>query len=212
MSENEVLTVLIEAGLGSMPGGGAEILTEPVRSEICGPKGPAEYWLNTHRLAHKIGLSSNATMLYGHIETPLDRVRHMSLIRDLQDETEGFLSFIPLSFNPKDTAYESLGYTSGLDDLKTLAISRIFMDNFKHIKAYWVMSGVETAQLSQHFGSDDMHGTVMEENITHMAGAQSPEDLPENKIVNLIRDAGRVPVQRDSLYREVKSSELKAQS
>ena len=203
MPEEEILILLMEAGLGSLPGGGAEILAPEVRKEICGPKGPAEFWLETHRRAHQLHLRSNATMLYGHIESFADRVEHMRLIRQLQDETGGFLSFIPLSFNPKDTCYEDRGYTSGIDDLKTLAIARLYMDNIRHIKAYWVMSGLETAQLAQYFGADDMHGTVIEENITHMAGALAPEDLPADRLCLLIREAGRVPVQRDSLYREI---------
>ncbi|MDO8519873.1 MAG: hypothetical protein Q7T11_06890 [Deltaproteobacteria bacterium] len=194
---------LVEAGLGSLPGGGAEIFAPEVRKEICGPKGPAEYWLETHRRAHRMGLRSNATMLYGHIESLADRVDHMRRIRELQDETEGFMSFIPLAFNPKDTEYESRGYTSAIDDLKTLAIARIFMDNVRHIKAYWIMSGLETSQVAQHFGADDLHGTVMEENITHMAGGRGPEDMPAAKLCHLIRDAGRIPIQRDSLYREL---------
>lgn len=202
-TEEQVLTELMEAGLDSMPGGGAEIFTPEIRKEICGPKGTAEFWINTHRRAHGLGLMSNATMLYGHIESLEHRVDHMRRIRELQDETGKFLSFIPLAFNPKDTEYESRGYTSGIDDLKTLAIARLYMDNVRHIKAYWVMSGVETAQLAQYFGSDDFHGTVIEENITHMAGAVSPEDLPQNKICEIIREAGRTPIQRDSLYKEI---------
>ncbi len=199
-SEEEVLNELRAAGLDSLPGGGAEIFDEKIRKEICGPKGTAEYWLDTHKLAHKMGFKSNATMLYGHIESIENRVDHMRRIRELQDDTGGFLSFIPLAFNPKDTEYESRGYTSAIDDLKTLAIARLYMDNVRHIKAYWIMSGVETAQLAQHFGADDFHGTVMEENITHMAGAVAPEDLPETKLITLIRDADRIPIQRDSLY------------
>jgi len=203
-TEEEVLKELMAAGLDSMPGGGAEILAEEVRKEICGPKGPAQAWIDTHKRAHQVHLKSNATMLYGHIESLADRVEHMRLVRHLQDETGGFLSFIPLAFNPMGTAYESRGFTSGLDDLKTLAISRLYMDNFKHIKAYWIMSGVDMAQIAQHFGADDIHGTVIEENITHMAGAQTPEDLPEKNILSLIREAHRVPVQRDSLYNEIR--------
>lgn len=199
-TQREVLDALILAGLDSMPGGGAEIFAQDVRREICRPKGPASDWLETHELVHQMGLLSNATMLYGHVESLADRVDHMDQIRKLQDKTGGFLSFIPLSFNPKDTEYESRGYTSGIDDLKTLALSRIFMDNFEHIKAYWVMSGVETAQLAQYYGADDLHGTVIEENITHMAGAKTPENLPSQKMVELIQSAGRKPVQRDSLY------------
>ena len=142
-------------------------------------------------------------MLYGHVEQLKHRIDHMRRIRQLQDETEGFLSFIPLAFNPKDTEYEAKGYTSAIDDLKTLAIARLYMDNVRHIKAYWVMSGVDTAQMAQSFGADDFHGPVIDENITHMAGATSPEDLPEANIIKLIREAGRRPVQRDSLYREI---------
>lgn len=203
-TETEVLKELMAAGLDSMPGGGAEIFDEVVRKEICGPKGEAQYWIDTHKLAHSLGLKSNATMLYGHIENLSHRIDHMNRIRELQDETGGFMSFIPLSFNPKDTEYESRGYTTGIDDLKTLAVARLFMDNIPHIKAYWIMSGVETAQLAQNFGADDLHGTVMEENITHMAGAIAPELLPETRLHKLITEAGRVPVQRDSLYNTLK--------
>jgi len=203
-TEEDVLKEFMAAGLDSLPGGGAEILAPEVRKEICGPKGPAEYWLETHALAHSLGLRSNATMLYGHIETLEDRVYHMNLVRELQDKTNGFLSFIPLAFNPKGTEYEKVGYTSGYDDLKTIAISRIFFDNIKHIKAYWIMSGMDMAQVSQHFGADDLHGTVIEENITHMAGALSPQEYAAPDICHLIWAAGRTPVERDSLYQEVK--------
>lgn len=201
--EEDILSELVSAGLGSLPGGGAEIFAPKIRAEICGPKGPAEYWIDTHRLAHRMGIRSNATMLYGHIESYADRVDHMSRIRQLQDETEGFLSFIPLAFNPKDTEYEDRGYTSAVDDLKTLAIARLYMDNIRHTKAYWIMSGLETSQIAQYFGADDLHGTVMEENITHMAGGKGPADLPADQLRKLIRDAGRIPVQRDSLYNEL---------
>ena len=203
MTQEEVLHKLMKSGLDSMPGGGAEIFDAEIRKEICGPKGPAEHWIETQKLAHNLGLKSTATMLYGHIENFKHRVDHMDRVRNLQDETGGFMCFIPLAFNPKDTEYESRGYTSSIDDLKTLAISRIFFDNISHIKAYWVMSGVDTAQMAQHFGSDDFHGTVIEENITHMAGGLSPSDLPENKIERLILDSGRIPVKRDSLYNEL---------
>lgn len=203
-TEETVLKEFMAAGLDSMPGGGAEILAPEVRKIICGPKGPAEHWLGTHRLAHGLGLRSNATMLYGHIESLEDRVFHMDLVRKLQDETKGFLSFIPLAFNPKDTEFEPVGYTSGYDDLKTLAISRLFFDNIRHIKAYWVMSGMEMSQLAQHFGADDMHGTVIEENITHMAGGLSPQGYEAPEICHLIWAAGRTPVERDSLYNEIR--------
>jgi aminodeoxyfutalosine synthase len=204
-TEEEVLLELVSAGLGSLPGGGAEIFDPEIRKEICGPKGTAEFWIETHRRAHTMGLRSSATMLYGHIESVRHRVDHMRRVRELQDETGGFLSFIPLAFNPKDTEYETRGYTSGIDDLKTLAIARLYLDNFKHIKAYWIMSGLEMSQMAQYFGADDLHGTVMEENITHMAGGLAPEDLPESQICELILESGRKPVQRDSLYNEIES-------
>lgn len=203
-TEEQVIREFMKAGLDSMPGGGAEILAPEIRREICGPKGPYDDWIQTHELAHSLGLKSNATMLYGHIETLEDRIFHMNLIRQLQDKTRGFLSFIPLAFNPKDTEYEYLGYTSGYDDLKTLALSRLFFDNIKHIKAYWIMSGMEVAQIAQHYGADDMHGTVIEENITHMAGALAPQEYKAPEICHLIWAAGRIPVERDSLYNEVK--------
>ncbi len=199
-SEEAILSEFREAGLDSMPGGGAEILAPDVRKEICGPKGPAEDWLNTHELAHRMGFRSNATMLYGHIESLEDRIYHMERVRELQDKTGGFLSFIPLAFNPKDTVYEPVGYTSGYDDLKTLAISRLYFDNIRHIKAYWIMAGMEMAQVAQHYGADDIHGTVMEENITHMAGALSPQEYKAPEICNLIWASGHTPVERDSLY------------
>ncbi len=198
-----VLANLMEAGLDSMPGGGAEILAPEVRKEICGPKGAPERWLNVHRIAHRLGLKSNATMLYGHVETPKDWFVHMRMIRDLQEETGGFLSFIPLAFNPKGTVYEPLGYTSAYKDLKILAIARLFLPNISHIKAYWVMSGVETAQLAQNFGADDLHGTVFEEHITAMAGGRAPQGLSIPHLHALIREGGYEPVERDSLYRPV---------
>lgn len=206
--EHEILTELMKAGLDSMPGGGAEILAPEVRKIICGPKGVAEEWIETHELAHSLGLKSTATMLYGHIESLADRVYHMSLVRELQDKTGGFLAFIPLAFNPKDTEFEHLGYTSGYDDLKTLAIARLFFDNIRHIKAYWIMSGMEMSQLAQHFGADDLHGTVIEENITHMAGALSPQGYKVSQICNAIRAAGRVPVERDSFYNVIKKYDM----
>lgn len=203
-TERAVLTDFMAAGLDSLPGGGAEILAPEVRKVICGPKGPARYWLETHELAHTMGLRTNATLLYGHIESSQDRITHMAMVRELQDKTGGFMSFIPLAFNPKDTEFEHVGYTSGYDDLKTLAMARLFFDNIRHIKAYWVMSGMEMAQVAQSFGADDLHGTVIEENITHMAGATSPQGYRAPEICRLIWAAGRQPVERDSLYNEVK--------
>lgn len=206
-TQREVLLDFMEHGLDSMPGGGAEILAPEVRKIICGPKGLAEYWIETHELAHSLGLRSNATMLYGHIESLEDRIFHMNLVRELQDRTGGFLSFIPLAFNPMDTEFESVGFTTGYDDLKTLAIARLFFDNIRHIKAYWIMSGMEMAQIAQHYGADDIHGTVIEENITHMAGATTPQGILAPEICKLIWSAGRVPVERDSLYHPVRTYE-----
>lgn len=203
LSIEGVLSALIDAGLDSMPGGGAEILVPEVRKEICGPKGEPERWLSVHRIAHRMGLKSNATMLYGHVESPQDWFTHMQMIRELQDETGGFMSFIPLAFNPKDTVYEPLGYTSAYKDLKLLALSRLFLLNIRHIKAYWVMSGLEVAQLAQHFGADDLHGTVIEENITAMAGGRAPQGLSTEALHAAIRESGYIPVERDSLYQPI---------
>lgn len=201
-----ILSRLREAGLDSLPGGGAEILAPEVRQEICGPKGDAERWINVHRIAHTMGFKSNATMLYGHIESPRDWFEHMRQIRDLQAETGGFLSFIPLAFNPQDTIYEPLGYTSAYLDLKIIALARLFLPNILHIKGYWVMSGTEVAQLAQDFGADDLHGTVIEENITAMAGGRAPQGLSADALHALIEEAGYTPVERDSFYRPIAAS------
>jgi aminodeoxyfutalosine synthase len=202
----QVLERLKEAGLGSMPGGGAEILVEEVRQRICPEKITGARWLEIIRLAHQAGLKTNATMLYGHVETYNDRVGHMALLRDLQDDTGGFQAFIPLAFQPdnSDLKLDTRG-TSGLDDLKTLAIGRIFLDNFRHIKAYWVMLGEKIAQVSLAFGVNDLDGTVVEERIGHDAGARSPQSLTMEGIIRLIRTAGRTPVERDTLYRALRS-------
>jgi aminodeoxyfutalosine synthase len=202
----QVLQRLMAAGLGSMPGGGAEILVEEVRQKICPEKIPGQRWLDIIRLAHLAGLKTNATMLYGHVESLADRVEHMDMLRDLQDDTGGFQAFIPLAFQPEnsDLKLEIKG-TSGLDDLKTLAIARIFLDNFDHIKAYWVMLGEKIAQVSLAFGVNDLDGTVVEEKIGHDAGAASPQSLSKEGIISLIRNAGRTPVERDTLYRPLRS-------
>lgn len=196
----QVLEELIEAGLGSMPGGGAEVFDEGVFQELCPGKMNAHQWGEVHRTAHRLGLKTNATMLYGHIEKPHHRIDHLERLRRLQDETGGFLSFIPLAFNPEHTELEHLGWTSGLDDLKTLAISRIYLDNFDHIKSYWITSSIGIAQLGLSFGADDIHGTVREENITHMAGAKVPQVLTVNDLKRLIVESGHEPHQRDSVY------------
>ena len=201
-----VMEQLIEAGLGSMPGGGAEILADEVRRKICPEKISGERWLEIHRIAHKARLKTNATMLYGHVESCADRVRHMALLRDLQDRTGGFQVFIPLAWQPENSPLklETKG-TSGLDDLKTLAIARLFLDNFQHIKAYWIMLGEKIAQVSLSFGVDDLDGTVVEEKIGHDAGAASPQSLTLERLIRLIRVAGKTPVERDTLYNPIRS-------
>lgn len=198
-----VLEQLMEAGLGSMPGGGAEIFHPEVRDKICEHKSDAENWLEIHREAHRLGLRTNATMLYGHIETPAHRVHHLCRLRELQDETGGFQTFIPLAFHPENTGLDHITKPSGLTDLKVMALSRIMLDNFDHIKAYWIMLGQQTAQLALSFGADDLDGTVVHEIIYHDAGAKTPEGLTVGQLTDLITEAGRVPVERDTLYRQV---------
>ena len=202
LSVEAVQERLKQAGLGSMPGGGAEILVEEVRQRICPEKIPGARWLEIIRSAHGAGLKTNATMLYGHVESHADRVAHMQMLRDLQDETGGFQAFIPLAFQPENSDLKlNVAGTSGLDDLKTLAISRIFLDNFHHIKAYWIMLGEKIAQVSLAFGVNDLDGTVVEEKIGHEAGARSPQSLTKEGIIALIRKADKIPVERDTLYR-----------
>ncbi|RMG59933.1 MAG: aminofutalosine synthase MqnE [Deltaproteobacteria bacterium] len=203
LSLEEVFEKLLDAGLGSLPGGGAEIFSPSVRNRICPEKISGERWLQVMRVAHRMGIRSNATMLYGHLESVEDRVDHLLALRDLQDETGGFQAFIPLAFHPKNTEIER-GYTSGLDDLRTLAVSRIILDNFDHIKAFWIMVGEKIAQLSLLYGVDDIDGTVVEEKITHAAGALTGEEMSVDEIVTLIKQVGKVPVQRDTLYNVVR--------
>ncbi|MDD2272335.1 MAG: aminofutalosine synthase MqnE [Desulfuromonadaceae bacterium] len=202
----KVFERLISAGLGSMPGGGAEILVEEVRQKICPEKISGERWLDIIRLAHLGGLKTNATMLYGHVETASDRIAHMEMLRTLQDETGGFQAFIPLAFQTENSDLKlDIKGTSGLDDLKTLAIARIFLDNFDHIKAYWIMLGEKIAQVSLAFGVNDLDGTVVEEKIGHDAGANSPQSQTKDGIIRLIKKAGKVPVERDTLYHPIRS-------
>lgn len=191
------------AGLGSLPGGGAEIFHPDVRDKICEHKADAGEWIRIHREAHELGLRSNATMLYGHIEEPRHRIDHLVRLRELQDETGGFQTFIPLAFHPEHTGLSHLTKPSGLLDLKVMAISRLMLDNFPHIKAYWVMLGIKTAQIALGFGADDLDGTVVHEKIYHDAGSDSPQELAVPEIRRLIEEAGRVPVERDTLYHEV---------
>lgn len=197
---DETLGLLQEAGLGSLPGGGAEVFSPRIRKLTCEKKISGNAWLEIAKAAHRLGLNTNATMLYGHIETLEERLEHLTALRDAQDETKGFLAFIPLAFHPKNTAMSELARTTGLDDLKNIAVARLFLDNFPHIKAYWVMIGPQMAQIALSFGADDMDGTVKEEVITHMAGAETEQALGSGTLVRLIKDAGRIPVQRDTLY------------
>jgi aminodeoxyfutalosine synthase len=192
-----------EAGLGSLPGGGAEIFHADVRDKICEHKAGAEDWLRIHREAHELGLRSNATMLYGHIEATQHRIDHLCRLRELQDETGGFQTLIPLAFHPENTRLAHLPKASILMDLRTMAISRLMLDNFPHIKAYWIMLGIKTAQLALSFGADDLDGTVVHEKIYHDAGSDSPQELSVAEIRRLIEEAGRIPVERDTLYHEV---------
>jgi aminodeoxyfutalosine synthase len=199
----DLLAEFKEAGLGSLPGGGAEIFHPEVRDKICEHKADAAEWLRIHREAHRLGLRSNATMLYGHIEEPHHRIDHLCRLRELQDETGGFQTFIPLAFHPDNTRLSHLPKPSGLLDLRTMAVSRLMLDNFPHIKAYWVMLGIRTAQVALGFGADDLDGTVVHEKIYHDAGSDSPQELSIADIRRLIEEAGRVPVERDTLYNEV---------
>jgi aminodeoxyfutalosine synthase len=200
------LTTVIEelkmAGLGSLPGGGAEIFAPAVRARICPEKISAERWLEVHDAVHRAGLKSNATMLFGHLESCADRVDHLSQLRQLQDRSGGFQAFIPLAFQPDNTRVPGAKGVGGVDALKTLAISRLYLDNFRHIKAYWVMLGLKIAQVALCFGVNDLDGTVVEEKIGHDAGADSPQHLSREQLCTLIRKAGKVPVERDTLYRE----------
>lgn len=206
-SPGEVLSRLRDAGLGSLPGGGAEIFTPEIRKRLCPEKISGERWLSIMETAHGLGLRSNATMLYGHLESLADRVDHLRRLRGLQDRTGGFMAFVPLAFQPGNTAIEGtkIAGTTGCDDLKTLAVSRIYLDNFDHIKAYWVMLGEKIAQTALCFGVDDLDGTVVEEKIGHEAGAASPQSLSRERIITLIRKAGKTPVERDTLYNSLYS-------
>lgn len=200
----EVLLRLKEAGLGSLPGGGAEIFNPAVRKRICSRKIGAERWLEVHETAHRLGFRSNATMLYGHVESIEDRVDHLLTLRELQDRTGGFLSFIPLAFHPGNTSYAHLSKTTGVMDLKSLAIARLMLDNFAHIKAFWIMITPKVAQVALSFGVNDLDGTVREERIAHEAGAETAQYQPAETFLRLIREAGRTPVERDTLYNVIR--------
>lgn len=199
----ETLKDLVDAGLGSIPGGGAEVFSPRIRERLCPNKIPGKEWINIAKTAHKMGIHTNATMLYGHIETIQERIEHLIALREAQDETNGFLCFIPLAFHSKNTQLEGISQTDGVDDLKTIAISRLMLDNFPHIKAYWVMLGQKVAQIALSFGADDLDGTILEEKITHMAGAETAQAMSRSEIERLIKNAGFEPVERDTLYNPV---------
>jgi aminodeoxyfutalosine synthase len=199
---------LKEAGVDSLPGGGAEIFHPRVRRIICDHKVSGQMWLSIARQAHEIGLHSNATMLYGHVETEEERVDHLVQLRELQDETHGFVAFIPLAFHPDNTALSHIPKPTGYADLRNIAVSRLLLDNFEHIKAYWIMLSPSIAQIALRFGANDLDGTVVEEKIYHDAGAKTSEFTPRKELERLIRAAGRVPVERDTLYRPVDRSKL----
>ena len=200
MTDEQVLRDLMDAGLQSLPGGGAEVFAERVRRKICHDKCGADRYLDIHRIAHRLGLRSNVTMLYGHIETMAERVDHMLRARTLQDETGGFQAFIPLAFHPDNNQMRKLPAPSGTDTLKVHAVSRLMLDNIPHIKAFWIATGVELAQTALWFGVDDLDGTVQEERIYHMAGSVTPEALTTAQLTALVSAAGREPLERDTLY------------
>lgn len=196
-----VLEDLKEHGLGSLPGGGAEVLTDRIHQKLYRDKMGPEKWLEIHKLAHQAGIPTSATMLAGHIETMAERIEHLDKLRRLQDETGGFLAYIPLRFHPDNTPLKKLNLMNGDDVVRNVAVGRLMLDNFPHVKAYWVMSGLENAARAQWAGADDFDGTVVDERITHMAGCETPVGVTESSLLGLIRDSGRRPVRRDGLYR-----------
>ncbi len=199
-----VLEELREAGLGSLPGGGAEVFSGRIRAELCPTKLGPDGWLGVAKTAHRMGIHTNATMLYGHLETAAERVDHLLALRTAQDETGGFLAFIPLAFHSENTELPDLPPTTGFDDLRAVAAARLLLDNIPHVKSFWIMVGTKIAQLSLRFGADDIDGTVVEEKITHMAGARTGECLSVEELVGLIRGAGCRPVERDTVYNVIK--------
>jgi len=204
----KVLTELRDAGLGSLPGGGAEIMSSRVRHQVCPEKISGVEWLAVMHEAHSLGIKSNSTMLYGHVETHRERVEHMIALRELQDLTGGLMTFIPLKFHPANTELAHLARrTSANDDLKLYAISRLMLDNIPHIKVFWIMLGLKLAQVALSYGADDFDGTVVEEKITHRAGATTPEGLTVPELRRLIEETGTVPVERDTVYNEVTRDE-----
>ncbi len=199
----ETVRELKDAGLMMMPGGGAEVMCDRIREELFPKKIGKDRWLEVTKAVHETGLKTNATMLYGHIETYEERVNHLITLRKLQDETGGFSAFIPLAFHSENTELSHIPPTTGFDDLKNIAIARLMLDNFDHIKAYWVMIGEKLAQTALFFGADDLDGTIIEERITHTAGAKSAKGLSRNRMIQLISSAGLIPVERDSFYNDI---------
>jgi aminodeoxyfutalosine synthase len=206
LSHEGVLRELQDAGLGSLPGGGAEVFADRVRRLVAPGKEHPDFWFHTHRTAHSLGIPTHCTILYGHVETYEERIDHLLRLRDLQDETGGFLAFIPLAFHPENTVFERRGWTHthGSDDLKMIAVSRLMLDNIANVKAYWIMMGMPMAQVALHFGANDVQGTVVREEIFHAAGARTETEQKIDELVRYVRAAGRIPVQRDTLYNEVR--------
>jgi len=206
LSIRETLEILRDAGLGALTGGGAEIFDAGVRDELCRGKESAAEWLDVHRTWHRMGGRSTATMLFGHIETLAQRVDHLRLLRELQDETRGFTGFVPFAFEPQTEILAHVKRASAVEQLRNLAVSRLYLDNFDHLTAYWVSMGLPLAQLSLSYGVDDLHGTIMEEKIFHAAGAKTPQEQTVGALENVIRKAGREPMQRDSYYHHLGSA------
>ncbi len=205
-SDEGVLRELMDAGLDSLPGGGAEVFSDRVRQKICHDKCGTERWLEIHKTAHRLGMKSNVTMLFGHIETARERVDHMIQVRAVQDETGGFQAFIPLAFHPENNQMRKLPAPTATDSLRVHAVARLMLDNVPHVKAFWIATGLDVAQTALWFGVDDLDGTVQEERIYHMAGAKTPEAMTPDEIGGLIREAGREPVERDTFYNVVASA------
>jgi aminodeoxyfutalosine synthase len=205
LSHEEVLRTLRDVGLGSLPGGGAEVFAERVRRLVAPGKEHPDFWFLTHDTAHRLGIPTHCTMLYGHVETYEERIDHLLRLREQQDKTGGFLAFIPLAFHPENTVFEKRGWrhTPGTDDLKMIAVSRLLLDNVPNIKAYWIMMGLPLAQVALHFGANDVQGTVVREEIFHAAGARTTTEQKIPELVRFIHEAGRIPVQRDTLYNEL---------
>ncbi len=205
MDVKEVLSKFIDAGLNTMPGGGAEILSDNIRAQLFKGKESKDNWLLTHKIAHSLGIKTNATMLYGHIETDEDIISHLEQLRTVQDETSGFLTFVPLTFHSVNTPLQNKVDTpTGIRKLKIIALSRLYLDNFPHIKAYWVMLSEGITQIALHFGADDIDGTIGKEKVTHAAGALTPAGLTNNKMISMIKDAGYIPAQRNGEYKVIK--------